>query len=253
MTNKDKIQLKDSSLHIETDKKIMGKTLQPGLYLVPTPIGNLEDMTQRAIRILQQADIIACEDTRRTGQLLKQFGIQKKKLSSYHEHNEKEKAKQLANELLAGKTVALVSDAGTPAISDPGYRIIKTAIENDIKIISLPGATAFAPALAASGIPINNFLFLGFPPQKKGRKSFLKKISNLEWTIVLYESPYRILKLIDELIEYCGGERQICIAREISKIYEEFIRGTLLECREALLKKPSIKGEFVVVIEGKKD
>jgi 16S rRNA (cytidine1402-2'-O)-methyltransferase len=222
--------------------------LKPALYLVPTPIGNLEDITIRALNTLRNADIIACEDTRHTGQLLKLLEIKNKKLSSYHEQNEKEKAIQLVNEILDGSSVALVSDAGTPGISDPGYRIIQSAIENQVEIVSLPGPSAFLPALIASGLPINNFLFLGFPPQKKGRKTFLTQIKNCEYTSILYESPFRIIKLIDELIEILGENHKICIAREISKIFEEYIRGTLSECVKILKKRPSIKGEFVVVI-----
>lgn len=222
--------------------------LKPGLYIVPTPIGNLEDITLRAMKILRQADIIACEDTRHTGQLLKLLDIKNKKLSSYHEQNEKEKAVQLVNEILTGFSVALVSDAGTPGLSDPGYRIIQSAIENYVDIVSLPGPSAFLPALIASGLPVNNFIFFGFPPQKKGRKTFLNILKKCEYTSILYESPFRIIKLLDELIEILGENHRICIAREISKIFEEYIRGSLDECRDLMKKRAFIKGEFVVVI-----
>jgi 16S rRNA (cytidine1402-2'-O)-methyltransferase len=224
--------------------------LKPALYLVPTPIGNLEDITLRAMKILRQADIIACEDTRHTGQFLKLLDIKNKKLSSYHEQNEKEKAIQLVHEIIDGSSVALVSDAGTPGISDPGYRIIQSAIENHVEIISLPGPSAFLPALIASGLPFNNFIFLGFPPQKKGRKTFLNNLKICEYTSILYESPFRIIKLLDELIEMLGENHKICVAREISKIFEEYIRGTLSECSNILKKRTVIKGEFVVVIAG---
>jgi 16S rRNA (cytidine1402-2'-O)-methyltransferase len=224
--------------------------LEAAIYIVPTPVGNRDDITIRALKILSSTDIIACEDTRHTGTLLISYNIPHGKLESYHEHNEEAKAVYLVNEILSGKSVALVTDAGTPGISDPGYRIIKKAIENSIKIISLPGATAFVPALVASGMAINEFHFYGFPPAKKGRKTFLEEVSKQKATSILYESPYKILKLMDELIELCGKQRQACIAREISKLYEEFIRGTLEECRASLTQKQAIKGEFVVVLKG---
>ncbi|MBI5326661.1 MAG: 16S rRNA (cytidine(1402)-2'-O)-methyltransferase [Ignavibacteriae bacterium] len=224
------------------------RVLESGLYIVPTPIGNLDDITFRAMKILSSADIIACEDTRHTGIMLKALNITHKKLESYHEHNEESKSALLVNEILSGKSVALVTDAGTPGISDPGYRIIKKAIEQNIKIISLPGPTAFIPALVASGLPVNEFHFYGFPPAKKGRKTFLQEVTSQKATSILYESPYKILKLIDELIELCGIDRQACLAREISKVYEEYIRGTLEECKQKLQNKTSIKGEFVVIL-----
>lgn len=226
--------------------------LEPSLYIVPTPIGNLDDITIRALKILSSADIIACEDTRHTGTMLKTLNIPHKKLDSYHDYNEETKANLLVNEILSGRSVALVTDAGTPGISDPGYRIIRKAIEHNIKIISLPGPTAFIPALVSSGLPVNEFRFYGFPPAKKGRKTFLQEVANQKATSILYESPYKILKLIDELIQLCGPLRQVCIAREISKVYEEYIRGTLEECKQKLQGKTSIKGEFVVIIDGNK-
>ncbi len=226
--------------------------IETGLYIVPTPVGNLDDITIRALKILSSADIIACEDTRHTGTLLKAYNIKHNKLESYYEHNEETKASILIKEIERGKSVALVTDAGTPGISDPGYRIIKKSIENGIKIVSLPGATAFVPALVASGLPLDEFHFYGFPPTKKGRKTFLEEVSKQKATSILYESPYKILKLLDELIQICGQERQACIAREISKVYEEFIRCTLAECRIVLAQRQAIKGEFVLVIEGLK-
>jgi len=225
--------------------------LQNALYLVPTPIGNLEDITLRAIKVLTNADVIACEDTRHTGQLMKLLGIRPKLLESYHDHNEQSKSEKLVSLLLDGKTIALVSDAGSPAVSDPGFRLVKLAINHNIPIVPLPGPTAFVPALSASGFAINEFIFLGFPPQKKGRQTFFKRISNYEQTIVLYESPYRISKTIDEIIQYFGEERNICISREISKMYEEFIRGTAGEVKQLIASRNSLKGEIVIIIEGK--
>lgn len=225
--------------------------LEAALYIVPTPIGNLEDITIRGLKTLGSADVIACEDTRRTGQMLKAYKIAPKKLISYHEHNEVEKAVYLVQEIRSGKSVAVVSDAGAPGISDPGYRVIVEAAKNDIKIISLPGPNAFVPAIVASGFALNKFIFLGFPPQKKGRASFLQKAVDYDCPAAFYESPHRIVKIIKELIELCGGERKACFSREISKIYEEYFRGTLNECLEYFTQKDSIKGEFVVVLDRK--
>lgn len=229
--------------NFDTDQK-----LEAALYVVPTPVGNLEDITLRAINVLREADIIACEDTRRTGMLLKHFNITPKKLESYHNHNEQTKAEFLSDKILGGASVALVSDAGTPAISDPGYRIVNAAIEKEIKIIALPGATALIPALAASGLAVNEFSFMGFPPQKKGRKTFIEMAMQQPRTTILYESPFRILKLLKEIDNH-SSKRKVCLAREISKIYEEYIRGTAAECIELLSRRQNIKGEFVVVIE----
>jgi len=220
------------------------------LYIVPTPIGNLEDITLRAIRILSEVDIIACEDTRHSGQLLKHFKIIPNKLESYYEHNEGEKAKRLVEQMMLGKNVALISNAGTPCISDPGYKLIQEAITKKIKIISLPGASAFVPALIASGISIDNFAFFGFPPHKKGRKAFLQKVVSCEMTTIIYESPYKIKKLIDELISLGCGERKCCLAREISKIYEEYIRCTVTELLDYFNHKEP-KGEFILILSRK--
>lgn len=225
--------------------------LEPALYLVPTPIGNLEDITFRAMRVLATADIVACEDTRTTASLLKKIEVHANQLTSYHEYNEREKAPYLADLIKQGKSVALVSDAGTPALSDPGYRLINSAIELGLKIIALPGANALLPALSSSGFPTNEFTFMGFPPQKKGRQTFLKRVSEQETTVILYESTHRIIKLVTELGEHCGDDRQVCIAREISKIYEEYLRGTIGELKLTLATRKELKGEIVVIIARK--
>ena len=229
------------------------KILKPGLYLVPTPIGNLDDITLRGLKVLNAADIIACEDTRHTGNLIKLFNITEKKLLSYHDYNEDSRAEELIDHIKNGKIVALVSDAGTPVISDPGYRVVSKAIKNGIDVIALPGPSAFLPALTASGLETHNFTFFGFPPQKKGRMTFLEMVANHNFTSILYESSHRIDKLITELDKHCGGDRKICIAREISKLHEEYIRGTIAECRLVIQNRPNLKGEFVVIIESKKD
>ncbi|MBM2816298.1 MAG: Uroporphyrin-III C/tetrapyrrole (Corrin/Porphyrin) methyltransferase [Ignavibacteria bacterium] len=228
------------------------QNFKPILTIVPTPIGNMQDITIRAIETLSSADYIACEDTRRTGMLLKHFDIKGKKLISCHDKNEEVRAAQIIDILSKGGTVALVSDAGTPGISDPAYRVVQAAIESGIQIISLPGATALIPALVASGLPIHNFTFLGFPPHKKGRKTFLENAASLNTTVVLYESSHRIVKLLGELSLYCGSDRKAVVAREISKIYEEYFRGTITECyNEFAGRKESAKGEFVIVIDCK--
>lgn len=223
--------------------------IEPALYIVPTPIGNLEDITLRAIHILREVDCLACEDTRRTGQLLKLLDIPSKKLLSYHEHNEKSRAVELAELILANNSVALVSDAGTPGISDPAYRVIKECLNHNIKIIPLPGAVALIPALLGSGFATDCFIFLGFPPHKKGRSAFIKRMMDYEFTAIVYESTYRIIKLMDEMINTGYADRQITVARELTKLHEEFIRGTVAECRSILLENNSAKGEFVVVID----
>lgn len=228
------------------------RVLPAALYLVPTPIGNLEDITLRALKVLRLCDIIACEDTRTTSKLLKLLGIEQKTLVSYFEHNEKSKAERLVSEIINGKSVALVSEAGTPVISDPGWSIVQEAINRDVHIVPLPGASAFITALIASGLPVDRFVFMGFPPHKKGRKTFLSKVAESEITVIMYESTHRIVKLIDELSELCNPDRRVCIARELTKIYEEFIRGTILEVQEIIRNRSNLKGEFVVIIEGNK-
>lgn len=220
------------------------------LYVVPTPIGNLEDITLRALNILKHVDIIAAEDTRTTKFLLDHYQIEKT-LLSFYSHNEQVRVPQIIQRLKNGDSVAIVSDAGTPGISDPAFSIITAAIENEIKIIPLPGPTAFVPVLVASGMATHEFVFEGFLPHKKGRRTKLERLKNEERTIVLYESPHRILKTLTELLEYCG-DRKVVVGREMTKIYEEIIRGTLSDVVKDFSTR-TIKGEFVVVLEGEKN
>jgi len=219
------------------------------LYLVPTPVGNLEDITFRAIRILKEADIILAEDTRTSVPLLKHFGIDKK-VYAHHQHNEHKALNEIIRFLKEGKTVALISDAGTPAISDPGFLLVREAIKQQLEVSCLPGATAFVPALVNSGLPTDSFIFEGFLPVKKGRQTKLKSLSNENRTMVFYESPHRLIKTLEEFDTYFGHERRISVSREISKIYEETIRGTILEVTEHF-KNNLIKGEFVICVQGK--
>ncbi len=230
----------------------MDNSIAPALYIVPTPIGNLEDITFRAVRVLKQCDIIACEDSRTASKLLKLLEIEPKLLISYFEHNERARAGELVDKIQSGKSVALISEAGTPIISDPGWAVVREAIARNIQIVSLPGASAFLTAIVASGIAADKFAFFGFPPHKKGRKTFLQKVVDLDMTSVMYESPYRIHKLLDELHDIATADRQICLARELTKIYEEFIRGSIAEVKEIIKNKSNFKGEFVVILEGKK-
>lgn len=219
-----------------------------GLYIVPTPIGNIGDMSPRAKNILQRSDIIACEDTRNTGKLLKLLELPKKRLISYHEHNETSRTSEIIGELLSGAVISLISDAGTPLISDPGYRLISEVAKTDIKIYSIPGPTAFVPALTASGLPSDKFIFLGFPPQKKGRKTFIGMAVNQPFTSIFYESPNRIVKFIEQLIEFGCSDRNISISREISKIYEEHFHGKVKDALVDFGSRDKIKGEFVIVL-----
>ncbi len=224
----------------------------PGqLYIVPTPIGNLEDITLRAINVLKNADLILAEDTRTSSFLLKHLGIEKP-LRSYHQHNEHKILQELIRDLHNGKNIALVSDAGTPGISDPGFLLIREAIANDVTIVSLPGATAFVPALVNSGLPCNEFSFYGFLPQKKGRQTRLKMLATEEKTFILYESPFRLVKLLQELAQHLGTERRACVSRELSKMFEENKRGTLTELSTYFAAK-TVKGEIVVVVAGNKN
>lgn len=220
----------------------------PALYLIATPIGNLDDISVRSLKVLRVAQIIICEDTRNTGQLLKLYGIPAPKLMSCHEHNEQSQVEIIVKEIKAGKVVAFVSDAGTPAISDPGSRVVKGAIEAGIDVVSVPGATAFVTALVASGMETGEFAFLGFPPQKKGRKTFLERAKSLGITVVFYESPYRVVQLVEDISEHWGENVQICVARELTKLHEEYIRGTAGEVLKKMKDKTSIKGEFVVIV-----
>lgn len=221
------------------------------LYIVPTPIGNLEDITLRAIRILGEVDFILAEDTRQSIKLLNHFSIDKK-LQPYHAHNEHKIYKNILSQLAAGKIIALVSDAGTPAISDPGFLLVRECLKENIKVECLPGATAFVPALVKSGLPADSFCFEGFLPEKKGRQTALKKLSEEKRTIILYESPHRLIKTLQQLAEYFGAERQASVSRELSKIYEETVNASLAELLEYFSSK-TIKGEFVLVIAGKSD
>ncbi len=220
------------------------------LFLVPTPIGNLEDITLRAIRILKEANTILAEDTRKTGILLKHFEI-KNKLSSYHQFNEHKAASNFVDRILAGETIALVTDAGTPAISDPGYLLVRECIANDIEVECLPGATAFVPALVNSGLPADHFIFEGFLPAKKGRNTKLNSLVDQKYTMIFYESPHRLLKTLGQFKELFGEERKACVCRELTKIHEETIRGTFPEIIQYFSSK-TIKGEIVIIVEGQK-
>lgn len=219
------------------------------LYIVPTPVGNMEDMTMRAIRVLKEADVVLAEDTRTSGILLKHFGISKP-LLSHHKFNEHGTSAAIVERLLAGQTVALVSDAGTPGISDPGFFLVREAVRAGIEVQTLPGATAFVPALVSSGLPCDRFVFEGFLPQKKGRQSRIEALKDEERTIIFYESPYRVLKLLQQLAAVFGPDRQASACREISKIHEESVRGTLQELI-AHFTETEPRGEFVVVVAGK--
>lgn len=221
------------------------------LFIVPTPIGNLEDITLRAINTLKSVDLILAEDTRTSSFLLKHLQIEKP-LRSYHAHNEHKVLEELVAMLSSGKNIALVSDAGTPGISDPGFLLIREALAQGLSVISLPGPTAFVPALVNSGLPCNEFSFYGFLPQKKGRQTKLKSLVNEEKTFILYESPFRLLKLLEELKEHLGGERRASVSRELTKMFEETQRGTLNELL-AFYGSKTIKGEIVVVVQGNKN
>ncbi len=220
------------------------------LYLVPTPIGNLEDITLRALRILKEVDYILAEDTRQTLKLLSHYGISKT-LHSYHSHNEHKVLLQVINDLKEGKNIAQVSDAGTPGISDPGFLLARACMENQLPLECLPGATAFVPALVKSGLPCDEFTYIGFLPEKKGRQTALKKLAEEERTTVLYESPHRLLKALQQFVEYLGAERQISVSRELTKMFEETVNGTTTEVLTHF-ETHIIKGEFVIVIGGKK-
>lgn len=219
------------------------------LYIVPTPIGNLGDMTFRAVAILKEVDLILAEDTRTSGVLLKHYEIHKS-MFPYHQHNEHKITERLVEELIAGKTMALLTDAGTPGISDPAFFLVRAAIKNGIRVECLPGATAFVPALINSGLPSDSFCFEGFLPLKKGRHTILTALSAEKRTILLYESPMRLLKTLEQLITYFGEDRQCCVSRELTKKFEENARGTIKEVLEHFSVK-GVKGEIVIVIAGK--
>ncbi len=221
------------------------------LYLVPTPLGNLKDITFRALEILQQVDVILCEDTRTSSKLLNHYNIQKP-VSPYHQHNEHKIVEHIVTQLKAGKTMALITDAGTPGISDPAFLLVRECIKNDVKVESLPGATAFVPALVNSGIPTNRFVFEGFLPPKKGRQTLLKQLAEEERTMVFYESPMRLLKTLEEFIIYFGADRQCAVSRELTKMFEENKRGSLAEVCAHFSAK-AVKGEIVIVLAGKEE
>lgn len=217
------------------------------LYVVPTPIGNLGDMTVRAIEVLRDADLIACEDTRTSQVLFTRYDISTPS-TSFHEHNARSKAPRLAERMLDGATVALVSDAGTPGISDPGFLLIRECIEQGIEVDVLPGATALIPALLLSGLPTHRFVFEGFLPPKKGRQTRLKRLAQEGSTVILYESPHRLLRTLRDLEEHFGADHPISVSRELTKKFEETRRGPVSEVREFFEAKPKVRGEFVIVV-----
>ena len=221
------------------------------LYVVPTPVGNLEDMTFRAIRILKEADLILAEDTRTSGILLKHFEI-KNAMQSHHKFNEHKTVESVVNRLKAGETVALISDAGTPGISDPGFLVVRECVRNGIEVQCLPGATAFVPALVSSGLPDERFCFEGFLPQKKGRMTRLTALQEETRTMMFYESPYRLVKTLTQFMEFFGPERPVSVCREISKVHEESVRGTLQEV-VAHFTEVEPRGEIVIVLGGKEN
>ena len=218
------------------------------LYLVPTPVGNMEDITMRALRILREADLILAEDTRTSGNLLRHFDIRKPMLS-YHKFNEHQTVASVVERLKAGETIAVVSDAGTPGISDPGFLVVREAVKAGVEVQTLPGATAFVPALVSSGLPCDRFCFEGFLPQKKGRQTRLNALREETRTMIFYESPHRVVKALEQMKEVFGEERRCSVCREISKVYEESVRGTISEVLSHF-KENEPKGEFVIVVEG---
>jgi 16S rRNA (cytidine1402-2'-O)-methyltransferase len=220
------------------------------LYIIPTPIGNLEDITLRALRILKEVDVILAEDTRTSSKLLKHYEISKK-LVAHHQHNEHKSLDRVIDLIKSGETMALISDAGTPAISDPGFLLVRECIKHDIEIECLPGATAFVPALVNSGFPCDKFVFEGFLPHKKGRQTRLKILAEESRTIIFYESPHRLIKSLKQFAEYFGEDRQASVSRELTKMHEENIRGTVVELVE-YYETHTLKGEIVVIVEGAK-
>jgi len=221
------------------------------LFLVPTPVGNLEDITLRALKVLKEVDLILAEDTRQSIKLLNHYEISKP-MVSFHQHNEHKALSGIIQQLESGKNMAVITDAGTPGISDPGFLIVRECLRKNIPVECLPGATAFVPALVKSGIPCDSFCFEGFLPEKKGRQTELKKLAEEERTIVLYESPHRLLKTLEQLKEFFGEERQISVSRELTKIFEETVNGTVNELI-GHFKLKTVKGEIVIVIAGKKN
>ena len=218
------------------------------LYLVPTPLGNLKDITLRSLEVLQQVDVILCEDTRTSSKLLNHYNIQKP-VSPYHQHNEHKIVSHIVDQLRSGKTMALITDAGTPGISDPAFLLVRECIKQEVKVECLPGAAAFVPALVNSGIPTNRFSFEGFLPLKKGRQTMMKKLALEERTMIFYESPMRLAKTLEEFIQYFGAERECSVSRELTKMFEENKRGTLREVADHF-KSKTVKGEIVIVVAG---
>ena len=218
------------------------------LYIVPSPIGNLQDISFRALEVLKQADVILAEDTRTSSHLLNHYEV-KTPLTPYHQHNEHKVLQHLVDQLLSGKKMALLTDAGTPGISDPAFLLVRECVRHEIKVECLPGATAFVPALVNSGLPINRFCFEGFIPLKKGRQTLLKQLALEERTMVFYESPMRLVKTLEDFIQYFGAERPCCVSRELTKMFEENKRGTLQEVCEHF-KQKAVKGEIVIVVQG---
>ena len=219
------------------------------LYLVPTPVGNMEDMTLRAIRLLKEADVILCEDTRTSGILLRHFDIEGKKLMAHHKYNEHGTSNGIVERLKAGQTICLITDAGTPGISDPGFFLVREAVAAGITVQTLPGATAFTPALVSSGLPCDRFCFEGFLPQKKGRQTRLEELKDEVRTMIFYESPHRLLKTLEQFAEVFGEERQVSVCREISKVHEESVRGTLKEVA-GHFRQTEPRGEIVMILQG---
>lgn len=219
------------------------------LYLIPTPVGNMEDMTFRAIRLLKEANLILCEDTRTSGLLLKHFEITNKRLMAHHKFNEHGTSKAIVDRLKAGEMVCLITDAGTPGISDPGFYLVREAVEAGVDVVTLPGATAFVPALVSSGLPCDKFVFEGFLPQKKGRQTRLQELAREYRTMIIYESPRRVVKTLEQFCVFFGEDRRMSACREISKIYEESVRGTVKEVLEHF-KEHEPKGEFVLIVGG---
>jgi 16S rRNA (cytidine1402-2'-O)-methyltransferase len=219
------------------------------LYLVPSPIGNLQDITLRALEVLKSVDVILAEDTRNSSRLLNHYAIIKP-LSPYHQHNEHRVLHHLADQLLQGKKMALLTDAGTPGVSDPAFLLVRECIRVGVKVECLPGATAFVPALVNSGLPMNRFAFEGFLPPKKGRQSLLKQLAEEVRTLIFYESPMRLVKTLEEMAQYFGAERRCSVSRELTKLFEENYRGSLLEVA-AYFKEKGVKGEIVIVVEGR--
>jgi 16S rRNA (cytidine1402-2'-O)-methyltransferase len=220
-----------------------------GLYLIPTPLGNLKDVTYRSIEVLQSVDFILCEDTRTSAKFLSHYHIQKP-LSPYHQHNEHKIVQHIVDQLKDGKTIALITDAGTPGISDPAFLLVRECVKQQIKVETLPGATAFVPALVNSGLPTNRFTFEGFLPLKKGRHTMLTQLADEERTMIFYESPMRLLRTLKDFVEYFGGERSCSVSRELTKMFEENKQGTLQEVYDYFSAK-TVKGEIVIVVEGK--